>query len=107
MALMTVVLFFSLILSLLLFIGIIFLQIFLSRKENKWVGLILPILSFLFSLSYPLNIPKFTAITNIIHILLIWLISNIPTFILLFVYFLYRKKQNKKKQIEKMNIQDL
>lgn len=107
MAIMTFMVCFILILSFALFVGIVFLQIFLSRKENKWVGLILPILSFLFSLSYPLNIPKFTAITNIIHILLIWLISNIPTIILLIVYFVCKEKQHKKKQIEKMNIQDL
>ena len=35
-------------------IGIILLQIFLSRTERKWLGLILPIISFFvwFSLSF-------------------------------------------------------
>ena len=35
--------------------GIIWLQIFLSKKENKWPGLVMPIISFLFGLLYPLN----------------------------------------------------
>lgn len=28
-------------------VGIVFLQIFLSKKESKWPGLILPIISFI------------------------------------------------------------
>lgn len=32
--------------------GIIFLQMFLSRKENKWPGLILPLISFGANLIY-------------------------------------------------------
>ena len=40
----------------LLFIaGVIALQVFLSKRENKWPGLVLPIMSLLFSLLYPLN----------------------------------------------------
>lgn len=108
MAIMILTLLLCFILSLILFIGIVFLQILLSRSENKWVGLVLPILSFLVSLIYPLNMATYTAISiNIVNIILALLVTNIPTLILLFVYFVYRKKQNKKKQIEKMNIQDL
>ena len=31
-------------------IGLIFLQIFLSKKQNKWLGLILPLMCLIFSL---------------------------------------------------------
>lgn len=33
-----------------LLIGAIFLQIFLSKKKSKWFGLILPTISFIYSL---------------------------------------------------------
>ena len=36
-------------------IGIVLLQIFLSRTERKWPGLILPVISFLFGFLYPFN----------------------------------------------------
>ena len=39
--------------------------------------------------------------------LIFWLITNIPTVILLLVYFIYREKYRKKSQLEKMRIQDL
>jgi preprotein translocase subunit YajC len=39
--------------------------------------------------------------------LLFWLIVNIPTIILLLVYFVCRQQYKKKNQIEKMKIQDL
>ena len=45
----------NLIITLMFLAGIILLQIFLSKKENKWPGLMLPIISFLFGLIYPLN----------------------------------------------------
>ena len=35
---------------LLIFIGIVLLQVFLSKRENKWAGRILPLIFFLFSL---------------------------------------------------------
>ena len=35
--------------------GIIWLQIYISKKESKWPGLVMPIISFLFGLLYPLN----------------------------------------------------
>ena len=38
---------FALIIFLAVVIGVIWLQIFLSKKDNKWLGLILPIVAFL------------------------------------------------------------
>lgn len=90
-------------------ICVILLQIFLSKRKSKWPGLVLPIMAFLFSLLFPLNMAAFGGITLdfIFQLLLVWLIGNIPTIVLLTIYFSCREKQRKKKQIEKMNIQDL
>ena len=39
-------------------IGIVLLQIFLSRTERKWPGLVLPVISFLFGFLYPFNMSE-------------------------------------------------
>ena len=100
----------NLIITLMFLAGIILLQIFLSKKENKWPGLMLPIISFLFGLIYPLNmvVPS-DGITAgfIVQMIMVWLLGNIPTIILLAIYFGCRGKQHKNKQLDKMNIQDL
>jgi len=54
---------FVLVLVLVFFAGIIVLQVFLSKKENKWLGLILPIISLCISLITVFNITAFTAVT--------------------------------------------
>lgn len=59
---------------------VILLQIFLSRRKNKWFGLILPGISGTFS---------------------------IITILGAAIYFGCREKLKKTKEIEKMNIQDL
>ena len=100
----------NLIITLVFFAGIIWLQIFLSKKENKWQGLMLPIISFLFGLIYPLNmVAPSDGITAgfIVQMILVWLLGNIPTIIFLTIYFGCREKQHKNKQLDKMNIQDL
>lgn len=103
-------------LSILIFLGIglgvlagmIVLQVFLSKSENKWLGLILPAFTFLVSLIYVLNIMDTgDAIGTLFLILITLLLANIPTFILLGIYFAYKSKQKKSQQIDKMNIQDL
>ncbi len=79
-----------------------FIQIVLSRTKSKIPGLVLPALCFLFSLIVPLNM----IVANSAAVLF-WLIVNIPTIILLLVYFVCRQQYKKKNQIEKMKIQDL
>ena len=99
-----------LIFTLALLVGVIFLQIYLSKRESKWPGLVLPIISFLFGLLYPLNmIAPSDGVTAgfIFQMILVWLLGNIPTIILLAIYFGCRGKQRRNKQLEKMNIQDL
>lgn len=120
----------------LLFVGgIVWLQIFLSKKNNKWFGLILPFICLMFSLLIVLNIAAYNSIqttvtetvdgvviseeTNQLEsenpgmmailgtILPVFLISNIPTLILLAIYFASREKLKIRNQLDKMNIQDL
>ncbi|MBR5007779.1 MAG: hypothetical protein IKY09_02260 [Methanocorpusculum sp.] len=92
----------NLLILLLIFVCVVLLQIFLSRTESKIPGLVLPALCFLFSLIVPLNM----IVANSAAVLF-WLIVNIPTIILLLVYFVCRQQYKKKNQIEKMKIQDL
>ncbi len=102
----TIVLF--LVLSLL--VGGIFLQIFLSKKKSKWFGLVLPTITFLYSLLMILNLGAFHAITRteaFMRIAATFLISNIPTIVLLVIYFGCREKKKLRSQLDKMNIQDL
>ncbi len=74
--------------------GGILLQIFLSKKESKWLGFILPDMIYCFSL---LTIFSLALTNNIIWweifclIPLTFLLANIPTLILLAIYFACRK----------------
>lgn len=102
---------FILLLILLAFLaGIIWLQVFLSKKESKWPGLVMPIISFLFGLLYPLNMvapSEGVTVGFIIEMIIVWALGNIPTFVLLAIYFGCRGKNRKHKELDKMNIQDL
>ncbi len=91
-------------------IGIAFLQIFLSTKENKRLGLILPginfVISTLISLIYLLNALT-PDVSIFIGILIVFIAYNVPTVILMAIYYACRNKYKKKHEIDKMNIQDL
>ena len=113
------------------FAGIVVLQIFLSNKENKWPGLILPIIFFGISLVSPLAIlllsfhsntttmmmnaeiieqayVQITRISAIINTAIItFLLGNIPTGILITIYAACKGKQNKQRALDKMSVQDL
>src|SRR5699024_2671058 len=133
---------FNLLILLLILGGVIWLQIYFSKQENKWLGLILPIILFLFSIMIVLSISAFWTLTDvetlettetvsemtnevivtentfmnqvedsntiqmIAIIISIFLLSNIPTVILLLIYFGERKKLNKRIELEKMNVLD-
>ena len=88
--------------------GIIWLQLFLSRKSGRWFGLVLPIISFAVSFIYVLGIMDTGSLwQNLILIGSTLLLSNISTIILLAIYFACREKFKRKTQLEKMNIHDL
>ncbi|MBS4176967.1 hypothetical protein [Lederbergia citrea] len=106
--------------------GAIFLQIFLSKKENKWPGLVLPAITLFFSILAVLGltfympatlteqsfkiilnavqIPKVATLLAAIYIVILY---NIPTAILLGIYYTCRDKLKRNREIEKMSVQDL
>lgn len=87
--------------------GGILLQIFLSKREGKWPGLILPLLSFLYSLVMALSAVAYNGGVPWGPILASLILGNIPTVILLAIYFACREKFHKRSELDKMNISDL
>lgn len=117
--------------------GVIWLQVFLSKKQNKRLGLILPTISILLSLltvigfstyntktstnsatydelgnviESKVNIAKDSKVNTTSLItgdVIIFLVNNIPTVILLCIYFGLREQKTVDKSIEKMKIKDL
>ncbi len=122
---------------LLLLAGSVWLQIFLSRKNNKWLGLIIPLVCFMFSIVIVLSLTVYTTSSGITTVtetvngvviseesivlesdkpsifsmlatvIPIFLMLNIPTLIFLAIYFACREKLKTKNQLDKMNVQDL
>lgn len=100
----------ALFLVLVLLVGGIFLQIFLSKKNSKWFGLILPAITFLYSLLMVLGLAVYDGMDGREIFILIastFLLSNIPTIVLLGIYFGCREKMKLRAELEKMSIQDL
>ena len=86
---------------------VVWLQIFLSKMKNKWFGLIL---SFAYSLLMVLSIATFETMGKgqiWMSVISTFLISNIPTIVLLAIYFGIREKMKIRSEIDKMNIKDL
>lgn len=83
------------------FVLFILLQIFLCRKENKWLGLILPAISFLGSLVFLLKA------TEVRAMVLSFVVTNIGTVVYLLIYVVIRRKKKKNSDMEQMKIQDL
>jgi peptidoglycan/LPS O-acetylase OafA/YrhL len=88
-------------------VGGILLQIFLSKRESKWPGLILPGLTFLWSLMPALYVVSPDGSFPWGTILPVLLMGNIPTLVLLAIYWAAREKRRTKKQVDKTRIDDL
>lgn len=118
-------------------IGIIFLQIFLSKRENKWLGLMLPLLSFALSLIVISGLFLYSATktvtiesiaedgrviketveqptiqepvtqTTLGTVAIPFVLLNIPTAILIAIYIACREKRKRNLALDKMKIQDL
>jgi hypothetical protein len=98
----------SLILLLVFGAGGIWLQIFLSKKESKWAGLILPIISFCVSLIFALNVVSVGEVSTVIAAMVsAFLFVNIPTAVLLAIYAACGGKRERRRDLEKMSVQDL
>jgi len=111
------------IISILIFIGLIILQVFLSKKESKWPGLILPGCSIIIALTAALSAGVFIVRgAPIITAILLFLFCSIPTLVYTIIYIIAHKKKipqqenaqaakgapvNANQEIIKMNIQDL
>ena len=90
--------------ALIVLVGQFLLQYFLSTRQAKWPGLILPVLSLLWGLVYAFNATEISAAAAA------FLLGGGLPFILHFaLYKLGRSRREKKDRdrTEKMNIQDL
>jgi len=115
--------------------GTVVLQIYLSKKNSKWSGLILPIITFAFSLLAVMGMAAFVEVgthttsqyidgewvTIVISnggerqvipgaiggAIYTFILMNIPTAILLGMYKAARIKHNRQREMEKMSVQDL
>ena len=90
-----------------LLVGIVLLQIFLSKREGRWPGLILPLLTFLYSLLMACSAVAYNGEIPWGAILASLILGNIPTVILLAIYAVCREKFRKQSELDKMNIKDL
>jgi len=129
--------FFIILLFIFLLGGIVYLQIFLSKKENKFLGLIFPAIIFVFSVIFSFGVTPLTTTQkvsvqttteeNIItfenstatsskiknssiyyyNMILLFLLYNTYTILLLVIYFSYRKKKTLASNLIKMRANDL
>jgi hypothetical protein len=85
-----------LLIAVLVVAGAAALQIYLSTRKNKWLGLIIPIFFIVLSALGVLDIANTgSAQENMGLIVQTALIGNIPTVITLVIYFICRKKQRR------------
>ena len=88
-------------------VGGILLQIFLSKRERKWPGLVLPLLSLLYSLLMACSAVAYSEKIIWGPILTSLILGNIPTVILLAIYAACREKRRTRGELDKMQIKDL
>ena len=89
-------------------VGGILLEFFLSKRESKWPGLVLPVITFLWFVLMVLNVTAMeSARAAIAAAISVLIAGNIPTLILLAIYFSCRSKVKRKSEVEKMHISDL
>ena len=94
----------ALILMLVLLVGVTVLQVFLSRRENRWPGLLLP---FLYSLVMVCSVTAYEGGIPWGPILASFVLGNIPTAVLLVIYAACREKFRKRSELDKTRIDDL
>lgn len=96
--------------------GAIYLEFRLAKTESKWPGLVLPLVTFLYSLLVLFAYLSWDSIApgsgvsivgESVSFFFAFLIANIPTFVFLAIYFAVREKKKRDEQMEKMHIKDL
>ena len=98
----------TLIALLVLLAGMVLLQIFLSRRESRWPGLILPGICVLFSLIAVLSVAALGGVMeSIVTILMVLVLYNLPTLVLLAIYAACRSGRRKRDEADTMRIHDL
>lgn len=107
----------KLVFCLALFAAVCALEVFLSKRRAWWPGLVLPGLWLAYTLlaavcavtgyaqayGEPLPLTAELAVSLPLNLLL----ANIPTLLLLGLYALCRSRRRRKKQMERMQVQDL
>ena len=95
-------------------IALLYLEFRLAGKENKWIGLIIPAVSLVFSLfscwtmyRFLLTNPEAQPVFIQSMVSLVFMFANIPTVIYLVLYLIGRLRLRKKNQLRKMDITDL
>lgn len=109
---------------------VILAEVFLAKKKDKFLGLIIPASSFVISIFILIIIFIYTPASTttfdqngvqhsqiienaiplglmIINYLILFFTFNIPTIITFGIYLGYRKKRNNNEKIERMKLQDL
>lgn len=72
--------------SILIFV-VVALQTYISRRENKWLGLILPLLNFLYSIVAVIRLIG----ADKMDLLAAFILANVSTVMLVVIYFTIRK----------------
>ena len=100
-----------LLLLLALLAGGIRLQIFLSRRRSRWPGLVLPGLTFLYSILMVLSVVAYGVAGESGFpwgpVLYSLILGNLPTLVLLAIYWAARERYRMRDQMDKMKIDDL
>ncbi|MDP4152439.1 MAG: hypothetical protein Q8865_03210 [Bacillota bacterium] len=93
-----------------IFIAMVIIQIFL--KKYKYAGLVLPAISLIISIL--ISIPNFIKVFwngfsfwAFVASVILLIVCNMPTAVMLLMYYDFRTKNKKNSEIDKMNIQDL
>ena len=89
-------------------VGGVLLQIYLSKRESRWPGLVLPGICMLYPILLVLNVAAMGNIGSVVAtVITSFVLGAVPTIILLVIYFACRSGRGRKSELDKMNISDL
>ena len=89
-------------------VGGILLQIYLSKRESRWPGLVLPGICMLYPILLVLNVAAMGNIGSVVAtVITSFVLGAVPAIILLVIYFACRSGRSRKSELDKMTISDL